>query len=156
MLIREFRPDDAPALWGVFFSAIHELAAADYSPEQLDAWAPAEPDAVKWAERMAGIKPFVAEIDGHIVGYADVQGDGYIDHFFVAAGAARRGVGSELMQRIHNEATARRISRLYADVSITARPFFERFSFQVEAAQQVSVRGVVLDNFRMQKTLTAA
>ena len=156
MLIREFQPADTPALWGVFYSAIHELAAADYTPEQLEAWAPAEPDAAKWAARMAGIQPFVAEIDGRIVGYADLQADGYIDHFFVAAAAARQGVGSALMQRIHDEASARRISRLYADVSITARPFFERFSFQVEAARQVSVRGAVLANFRMHKALPVA
>jgi putative acetyltransferase len=38
-------------------------------------------------------------------------------------------------------------------VSITARPFFEHFGFVVEAPQQVTVRGVVFDNFRMRKTV---
>jgi mRNA-degrading endonuclease RelE of RelBE toxin-antitoxin system len=27
---------------------------------------------------------FVAELNGELVGYADVQGNGYIDHFFVS------------------------------------------------------------------------
>jgi hypothetical protein len=39
---------------------------------------------------MQGIRPFVAEDEGHIVGYADIQPSGYIDHFFVAGGHARR------------------------------------------------------------------
>lgn len=156
MLIRRFQSADAPALWSVFYSAIHELACADYSPEQLEAWAPREPDADKWAARMEGIQPWVAEIDGRIAGYADLQADGYIDHFFVAAAAARRGVGTALMRRIHDTASQRGIRRLYCDVSITARPFFGRFGFQVQAAQQVSVRNVVLDNLRMQKELPAA
>ena len=43
-------------------------------------------------------KPFVAEIEGQIVGYADLQEDGYIDHFFVSGSMARRGVGSALMR----------------------------------------------------------
>lgn len=148
-IVRDFRPADAPALWAVFHSAIHGTARADYSPEQLAAWAPADHDPGKWAARMAGLRPFVAEAGGEIVGYADLQADGYIDHFFVARGWARRGVGSALMRHILGRARERGVVRLYSDVSLTARPFFETFGFVVEAAQQVTVRGVTLDNFRM-------
>jgi len=149
MVIRAFQPSDAPALWRVFYSAIHDIAAADYTPEQIAAWAPADRDIAQWQLRMEGIKPFVAEIDGQIAGYADLQADGYLDHFYVAAAFARQGVGSALMRRILEQADARRLDRLYSQVSITARPFFARFGFQVEATQQISVRGVLLNNFRM-------
>lgn len=88
--IRRYRPDDAPALWDVYYSAIHQVAATDYSQEQIDAWAPSDFDPSKWAERMRGIAPFVAERDGTIIGYADVQPNGYIDHFF----RGRRGHSS--------------------------------------------------------------
>jgi putative acetyltransferase len=40
MLIRQFRDEDARALWRVFHWEVHQTAAADYIPEQLDAWAP--------------------------------------------------------------------------------------------------------------------
>jgi ribosomal protein S18 acetylase RimI-like enzyme len=156
MLIREFRQTDPPALWRVFFSAVHETAVVDYSPEQIEAWAPSQPDTAKWAARMEGIRPFVAEIHGQIVGYADLQDDGYIDHFFVAAATARRGVGSALMRWIHEQAANRQIRCLYSNVSIAARRFFARFGFQVEATQEVPVRGVILSNFRMQKALHVA
>ena len=149
--IRRFRPDDAPALWAVYSSAIRELAVRDYSPEQIDAWAPAAFDQAMWARRMEGIKPFVAERDGAIVGYADVQPDGYIDHFFVAGDAARQGVGTELMKRIHHEAASVGVASLFADVSITARPFFERCGFGVEQQRTLVVSGVALRNFRMRK-----
>src|SRR5690349_14446064 len=102
MHIRVFRPGDEPALWEVFFSAIHETAAAQYTPAQLNAWAPAQPDLVVWGQRMRGINPFVAEAQGVIIGYADLQHDGYIDHFFVAPSVARQGVGSALMQHLHD------------------------------------------------------
>lgn len=153
MQIREFRRGDEPALWKVFFSAIHGTAAAYYNQEQINAWAPAEMDQSRWAERMHGIAPFVAEDQGTIVGYADVQPDGYIDHFFVAATSARQGVGSLLMQRIHEAATAQNIDSLYSNVSLAARPFFEHWGFHVEAAQRVEARGVEMDNFRMRKSL---
>jgi putative acetyltransferase len=153
LMIRQFRDEDAPSLWRVYHSAIHGTAARDYSLEQIDAWAPASFDAEKWAARMRGINPFVAERNGEIVGYADVQPDGYIDHFFVAAVAARQGVGSRLMEEIHCTAEAQRLASLFAHVSITARPFFELWRFRVEREQTLVVSNVELKNFLMRKLL---
>lgn len=154
--IRAFRDDDPPALWEVFHAAIHGTASADYTQEQLDAWSPAAIDQERWAERMRGIAPFVAEEAGKIIGYADVQDDGYIDHFFVAPAAGRRGVGSVLMRRIHERAAERGLTSLNSNVSITARPFFEHWGFVVEAEQRPIARGVPMTNFLMRKMLGAA
>lgn len=147
--IREFRVGDEPALSLVYFSAVHEIARADYTAAQLDAWAPRQYDGAAWAARMQGIRPFVAKRRGNIVGYADVQPNGYIDHFFVIGSAARTGVGTLLMRRIHETATQRSIPLLTSHVSITARPFFEKFGFEVVAPQNVTIRGVPMINFQM-------
>jgi len=156
MIIRPFRQGDEDALRQVFFSAVHDLASKDYTAEQIDAWAPVPQaaDAAPWSERIRRIRPFVAEVEDAIVGYADLQPDGTIDHFFVAGPAARMGVGSALMARIHEVASARGTASLFAEVSLTARPFFEKWGFAVETRQTVSVRGVPLTNFRMRKPLS--
>ena len=107
MLIRELRPGDEAALAAVLASAVHEVAKADYTPEQLEAWAPTPFDEVRWGERIRALRPFVAEIEGIAVGYADLQASGYIDHFFVAGAYGRRGIGSALMARILDDARAR-------------------------------------------------
>jgi putative acetyltransferase len=153
MTIRAYHPCDSRTLWEIFYSAIHQTAAADYTPDQLNAWAPAQPDFEQWALRMEKRKPFLAEMDGKIVGYADLQADGCIDHFFVAGSMVRRGVGSALMRHILQHAGVRGLGRVYSHVSITARPFFERFGFEVHTAQQVCIRGVILNNFLMQMLL---
>ncbi len=153
MEIRVFREGDAPALRAVFSSAIHGTASAYYTQEQCDVWASADHDAEAWAQRMRGIAPFVAGEGGQIVGYADVQDDGYIDHIFVAATAGRRGVGSALMRRIHEAAAARGLTVLHAAVSHAARPFFARWGFAIEQEQTVEVRGVAFVNARMRKEL---
>lgn len=106
-----------------------------------------------WAKRIQGIQPFVAEWDGSIVGYADVQANGYIDHFFVSGGFSRQGVGRALMARIHAVAAQRQLVELTSEVSLTAQPFFAHFGFQVAAHQSVVRRGVVLSNARMRKDL---
>lgn len=133
----------------MFYSSVHCLAGDCYSAEQLAAWAPRDYDRAAWAERLTRNRPWVAERDGVIVGYADLQADGYIDQFFVAAEAAGRGVGTALMQRILEQAAAQRIRRLHSNVSLAAEGFFRRHGFLVEAVQRVTARGVVMQNARM-------
>ena len=84
MLVRRFCLGDEPALWRVFHSAVHLVAVRDYTSDQIRAWAPEDTDPALWRQRMEAINPFVVERDGQIVGYADLQSTGYIDHFFVS------------------------------------------------------------------------
>lgn len=155
MYIRDFAIGDEPDLYAVFHSAIHEVACADYTQEQVNAWAPQDLDPERWAERMRSISPFVAEIDNKIVGYADVQPSGYIDHFFVSGSAGRRGVGGALMQRIHETAKALGTGELTAHVSRTAQPFFEKFGFRVVEQRDLEIQGVVLRSALMSKRIEA-
>jgi putative acetyltransferase len=153
MLVRNFRIGDEAALHQVFLSAIHGVAINDYTLEQVAAWAPRNLDPVLWADRMRGIAPFVAEIDGKPIAYADVQASGYIDHFFVSAPFARQKVGSKLMRRIHEEATIKGIRVLTSDVSRTAQPFFKHWGFEAVEERRPVMRGVVIPNALMKKVL---
>ena len=153
MLIRQFRAGDEAALAAVLASAVHEVAKADYNPEQLEAWAPTPFDEVRWGERIRALRPFVAEIEGTVVGYADLQASGYIDHFFVAGPYGRRGVGSALMARILEDARERGLVELFSNVSLTAERFFARHGFIVETRQVVVSRGVELADSRMRLRL---
>jgi putative acetyltransferase len=153
MIIRDFRIGDEMALHAVFYCAVRQTASRDYSREQIEAWAPDVFDHEAWTQRMRGIRPFVVEDAGEIVAYADVQPDGYIDHFFVSGSRARQGIGSMLMQRIHEAARAQAIGELTSHVSRTAQPLFERFGFVVVEYRSPVTRGVVVPNALMKKTL---
>lgn len=153
MNIRRFAPGDEAALFRVYFTAIHQIAARDYSPEQIAAWAPADFDMDLWAARVQKIRPFVVEIDNEIAGYADIQPDGYIDHFYVSGFHARRGIGNLLMARIHEEAMSLGVTALTSNVSKTAEPFFARHGFHVVERNFPVCRGVTLENALMRKVL---
>ncbi|CAL62586.1 Putative acetyltransferase [Herminiimonas arsenicoxydans] len=153
MEIRRFKTGDEPALFRVFFSAIHVIASRDYTREQIEAWAPADLDPKLWENHVRDISPFVVEADGEIVAYADVQSNGYIDHFFVSGSHPRQGIGSLLMNRIHEEASLIGIDELTSDVSKTAEPFFVLHGFHVVQRGFPICRGVTLENALMRKEL---
>jgi putative acetyltransferase len=147
--IRRYAAGEEPALFDVYFTAIHLVASHDYTPEQIQAWAPRDLDVDLWKRKMREINPFVADLNGELVGYADVQPNGYIDHFFVSGKHPRRGIGSLLMKRILAEAASLSIPLLTSHVSRTAQPFFQTFEFVITVQRYPEVRGVIVPNALM-------
>ncbi|MGO6902811.1 GNAT family N-acetyltransferase, partial [Rhizobium ruizarguesonis] len=56
-----------------------------------------------------------------------------------------------LLSRVEDEALKLGVSRIYAEASRTARPFFERKGFRVITQQIVEKRRQGLENFLMEK-----
>lgn len=156
MHVREFQPGDELPLFRIYYSAIHQIARRDYTEEQINAWAPANLDQALWASKIQSIKPFIAEQGSEIVGYADLQDNGYIDHFFVSGAHPRLGIGRALMEKIHDKAARLGLQELSADVSRTAQPFFAHFDFVIVEQRRPVVRGVEVPNALMWKDLSAA
>ena len=153
MRVRRWRPGEEADLFEVYHSAIHQVASRDYSAEQIDAWAPRDLDTALWAAHIRRIDPFVVALAGDVVAYADLQANGYIDHFFVSGAHPGRGLGTVLMEHILGEARLRDLPELTSDVSRTARGFFERFGFRVVEQREPVLRGVVIPNARMRLAL---
>lgn len=151
--IRDFILGDEATLREVFMSSIHELACDFYTVGQLSAWAPNQYDEQEWAKKIRSLRPFIATINSHIIGYADLQTLGHIDHFFVAGGFSKQGVGAALIQHIHQVAAHRKITTLSANVSLAAESFFLKQGFAVMQRQLVKVRGETLRNAQMVKSL---
>ncbi|MBU2115276.1 MAG: GNAT family N-acetyltransferase [Gammaproteobacteria bacterium] len=149
--IRPYQPGEEPQLRELFYNTVHNVNQRDYDDAQRNAWAPAQYDKNAWAMRMQESEPFVALDNDTIVGFADVQPDGYIDFFFCHHAYQGKGVGKALMQHILKTGKRYGVKRFYADVSLTAKPFFEHYGFAVLRQQQKEVRGVVLTNFLMEK-----
>ncbi|MEA3274210.1 MAG: GNAT family N-acetyltransferase [Pseudomonadota bacterium] len=151
MHIRRVRSADAPQIARLYYETIHRVNARDYSPEQIRAWAPKiYPDAW-WRRRFKDYQVWVAEHDEEILGFAELESTGHLDCFYVHHLWQGRGVGSALMARIDEEARRRRLPRLFADVSITALPFFLKLGFQVVRRQKRIYRNRAFRLFAMEK-----
>jgi putative acetyltransferase len=135
-------------LFNIFTSAIRDICIKDYSQEQINAWLPSEYRSQEWKKRLEGINPYIAMLDENIAGYADIQEDGYIDHFFVGAKYQSQGIGKALMNSLLGNTKS---ERAYSHVSITAKPFFEKNGFVVVKENTAVIRGVELRNFVMER-----
>lgn len=153
MKVRRYREGDEPALLQVFFSSIRDIASRDYTPEQIAAWASEDRDPQLWASRIRQLQPFIVEVEGEIAGYADVQPNGYIDHFFVSGKYPKQGIGTLMMNAIHVEANRLGLNELTSNVSKTAEGFFLRHGFHVVERGFPVRRGVTLQNALMRKEL---
>lgn len=120
--INKFEKEMAVDLWQVYFTAIRLICVKDYSDEQVNAWAPDNFDMKTFKERQEILNPFVAKLGSKVVGYADLQSNGLIDHFYVHGEYQSIGVGDALMNAILEKGHS--MTKLYSHVSMTAKPFF--------------------------------
>jgi putative acetyltransferase len=153
--IRPYHPDDLETLIDLFNGSVRTIAARDYSPAQIAAWAPEDIDRERWRTRHSSKPAWVAEIDGRPVGFIDLEPDGHLDMLFVHAEFQRRGVASALLAQVERAAVEQGISRIFTEASITAKPFFESRGFRVIKPQTVRWRGQEFLNYRMEKPLTS-
>lgn len=152
IVVREYRPEDAQALANIYYNTIHTINTQHYTNTQVDAWAPATSlNGERWAQKFARTKPFVAVLGDEIVGFAEFEPNGHIDCFYCHHAWIGRGVGRALMNKILTTAHQLHIFPIFAEVSITAKPFFERQGFTVICEQTVTMNGIALINYKMEK-----
>jgi putative acetyltransferase len=131
MNIRRYRPGEEERLWQLYYDTTHIINGKYYTPEQCERWAPAVVDMPRWRERIGARNPFVAEENGRILGFGELEPDGHIDYFYCDHAHQRRGIGRLLYEAIEKEARRLKIPCLHAAVSVTARAFFLRMGFEV-------------------------
>jgi putative acetyltransferase len=148
---RRYEARDLDGVLALFSRSVRELASRDYTPAQLAAWAPEHPDRDAWGKRLAEGGVFISERGGRLAGFARIADDGCFDLLYVHPEHAGQGVARDLARHVLAWARERGLERLFADVSLTAIPFFERIGFRVIEAQSVERRGVALRNFRMER-----
>lgn len=153
--IRPYEAADAASVTALFRESVRKIASRDYSARQVRAWAPDVIDEAVFGKRCESKSTWIAEVEGRIAGFVDIEADGHIDMLYVHPDFQRRGVARALLQHIEGSARALDLRRLYTEASITARPVFEAMGFRTIVPQTVTLRGEEMTNYRMDKRLDA-
>ena len=148
MIFRKYAKTDCAELAELFYDTVHTVNAKDYTREQLNAWATGEINLEAWNKSFQAHLTVVAEMDGKIVGFGDMDKTGYLDRLYVHKDYQRRGVATAICDALEQNTKA---AEFITHASITARPFFEKRGYTVVREQQVERRGELLTNFVMRK-----
>lgn len=153
--LRLYRPQDLEGLIQLFYETVHEVNLGDYSPAEVDAWVPSPEsvDRAAWGESLAAHYTVVAEREGQLLGFGDMDSTGYFDRLYVHRDFQGRGVATSIAHALEGFAHGLGAQRVTVHASRTARPFFERRGYRMLYAQQVERRGVLLENFAMELAL---
>lgn len=150
MEIREYKPTDYKEIANLFHETVHSVCANHYSKDELEAWAPNPVDYEKWQKKLEKKVPFVVTIDNKIVGFAELEKDGHIDCFYVHKDHQKQGIGTFILNHLIETSKNK---KLYAEVSITAKPFFLKHGFKVTKENKVRINDQELTNYIMEKQL---
>ena len=146
VIIRRYRDEDLPLVAQLFYNTVHSVNAADYTEQQLYAWAPDERYLLEKRAALLRQNTFVAEDDGEVVGFASADGE-CLDMLFVRHDRLREGIASALCDMC--EKGSRSVTTF---ASVTARRFFEKRGYTVVKEQTVTRRGTLLKNYEMRKS----
>jgi len=153
VILREATPDDLREVTSLFRETVKRINSADYSEEQIQHWISSADDLLKWKNRILDWYFIVAEIEKSIVGFAYLNNGNYFDGLFVHHEFQSRGVATLLADKIELKVSQNGFETIHSDVSITAKPFFEKRGYNIEGVQEKVYRGMVFKNYLVSKML---
>jgi len=153
LILRKGVLQDLQEMLILFSETIATVCADNYNNEQIAAWVLSVNNHGRWHRLIEDQYFIVAMLNQKMVGFASLNHGNYVDVMYVHKDFQRQGIAQKLYTTLEDE--ARRLERTFvtADVSKTAKPFFEANGFKV-IAEQIQIRTEVeIPNYNMKKDL---
>ena len=153
-MIRVALQSDTVELKQVFQNTVLAINRRDYSQAEVEDWA-------SCGDNLANIKDmikthyFIVAVNqqSEIVGFSSITPQGYLHSMFVHKNFQGEGIATMLLNEIEQYAITNGIIRITSEVSLTARPFFEKRGYIVEEEQKRKANQLSLTNFWMAKQM---
>ncbi len=146
---------DLDAAAKLFCDTVHAVNSRDYTPEQLEAWAPRdERRLAQIAEKLSEQQTVGLKECGILLGFGSLNDESDIDMLFVHKDRQGQGIAKAALCELERLVLERGKQAVSTFASVTARPFFERMGYGVERENVVDRDGVSLVNYLMSKQLS--
>lgn len=151
-IIRAALQSDAVELKKLFQNTVLAINRRDYSQAEVEDWASCGDD-LSNIEDMIKTHYFIVAVNqqSEIVGFSSITPQGYLHSMFVHKDFQGEGIATMLLNEIEQYAITNGIIRITSEVSLTARPFFEKKGYIVEEEQKRKANQLSLTNFWMAK-----
>ena len=153
MTIRKATKEDIPEVKELCVQTILSVNKRDYTDEEVKDWASCGESFTKWEQRLNEQIYWVCVQEQELIGLVSLKENNYLGSFFVHKNHQKKGVGNLLMNHVLTEAKLKGTKIIESEVSITAKPFFERYGFRIIKKQLAKANKLHLINFVMEKEL---
>lgn len=137
----------------LYTNTIQSVCKNDYNSAQIEAWISGVKNTERWTQVIETQFVLLAIIQDQIVGFGTLKNSNYIDFFYIHKDFQRRGIANKLLTELELEAKNQQTKIITSDISITAKPFFEKKGFVVKTEQKNIRLDVELINYKMEKQL---
>lgn len=151
--IRRLAAQDIPEMQALFRATVLTVNSKDYTKEEVEDWASCGDSVEHWKELLAK-NDYIGALDGQggIVGFSSMNAEGYLHSMFVHKDWQGKGVATLLLSEVEKIARRYGVHKISVEVSVTARPFFEKHGYKVVKEQKAKANRLYLTNYVMEKT----
>ena len=120
--------------------------------EEVEDWASCG-DSVEHLKELLSHNHFIGAFDkaNHMVGFSSMNKDGYLHSMFVHKDWQGKGVATQLLSEVERIAKQLGVVEITSEVSLTARPFFEKKGYEIVKIQKYRANKLELTNFIMRR-----
>jgi putative acetyltransferase len=151
VLIRPYQRADLDHVIKLYQDTSIYVNGKDYTRDQVERWASFGSDKNKWIKRISNFHVLVAERRKKILGFGEINDDGYIDYFYVHYKNIRKGIGEKIFVELEKIAIGKGAKSLSANVSTTAYRFFRKMGFKTVKINNFMVCDSPAKQYKMQK-----
>lgn len=152
--IRPLEEEDIPEMRELFRATVLTVNSKDYTKEEVEDWASCGDSVEHWKELLAK-NNYIGALDGqgNIIGFSSINTEGYLHSMFVHKDWQGKGVATLLLSEVEKMARGYGAHKISVEVSITARPFFEKRGYKVMKEQKARANRLWLTNYVMEKAV---
>ena len=133
-----------------FRSTVLHVNIRHYTKEEVEDWASCG-DSVEHLKELLSHNHFIGAFDkaNRMVGFSSMNKDGYLHSMFVHKDWQGKGVATQLLSEVERIAKQLGVVEITSEVSLTARPFFEKKGYEIVKIQKYRANKLELTNFIM-------
>jgi GNAT superfamily N-acetyltransferase len=154
MQLRSFQTTDTDVLVKIYRDTVRRIGPDFYTASQVEAWAIYPEDVDDFAHRLSRGHTLVAEKDGIVHAFAQLDPIDFVSFIYTSADVSRCGVGTRLLDALEAYAFSRGVTTIRTEASRIAKAFFHKRGYQLENLLHLTHFGVEFEWYCMAKTQT--
>ena len=151
MNLKQITKKDQLYLKKLYFDSIISIDEKIYSPEQKRAWASQAWDNKYFNLSLQEGKGWLIEEKEKIIAFASRYPKNRIALLYCKGDSQRKGCGTELLQKLENEAIKEGLTCLTTEASLISYKLFLKNSWKIIRKEKIIIKNITFERYKMIK-----